>query len=291
MAKRKRKWIKWTLLTVVAVLAIGAAGSYWMLRTDPDWYRPVAWDPSQHEAIASRAERKFMDASSWANRLKAQAQAAHDAGQAGSTRPAPTTAPDESATVTFGDDELNVLFRKWSQLNGWDQKLAEYVTDPVLVLRPGRLILAGKVKDVGAVASFHFEPSLDERGNLSLKLDRVLAGRLPMPAAVWEQQRDRMLDGLRRRMPLWQNSAAIAPNGAANEAAVSATMGKLLVNVLNDQPSEPVVFVESMPARLTNLEVVEDEMTLTVEPLTSAERTALLQRIREHQDTAAASAR
>lgn len=288
----RKKWLKRTLLALAAVLAMAAGVSYWLFRDTPDWYQPLSWDKDRYEALASSAEDEYVKAKNWAEKLKVDAGIAYRARQEGTTLPAGSSTDDpQEHVITFSDDQLNVLFRKWSQLNGWNERLARYVTDPILVLRDDRLILAGKLKDVGAVASFHFQPVMDERGALSLRLVRVLAGRLPMPDAVWESQRARMLGVLRQKLPVWQQAAQISSNGAANDSAIAAAMSKMLIHVVEGESTEPVAFIESVPVRIQDLEIRDHKMVITVRPLTPAERTALLQRIRAPFETASASAR
>ena len=47
-------------------------------------------------------------------------------------------------------------------LYGWRDKYAEYLEDPRVILQNDRLILAGRMRELGgAVASFQFRPHLD----------------------------------------------------------------------------------------------------------------------------------
>jgi hypothetical protein len=269
-----RKWIKRTLLSVAALTTMSAGLSYWLARDQPDWYRPRVLDAGEQESLARRAENALIGANNWADELKVE-EARRNADSAATQ----ATRPVNSHSVAFSEDELNALFQKWSRWNGWNERLAKYVTDPVVALHNGNLILAGKLNDLGTVASFHFKPEIDSNGKLTLKLARVLAGKLPMPKAVWTSQRDRMAGAIQVRLAGWQASARLTPNGEANHDAIAATMGSAMLDVLNDTPAEPIVFLQSMPLRVTDLGIVDDQLTLTVTPMSSAERSALMTRI------------
>ncbi|MGB7159780.1 MAG: hypothetical protein WBD40_17065 [Tepidisphaeraceae bacterium] len=290
---RARKLFKRTLLSIAVVLTLTAALSYWMFKGTPEFYRPAQLTPEQRATVSERADDKVAETISWVALLKADEDRRTHAQRAGSTHP--VTRAASSYTVSFTQDELNVFFDKWSQLNGWSSRLEQYVKDSAIVLRKDRLILAGTLADVGAVGSFHFEPAIDEKGQLQLTLQRVLAGRLPMPELVWTAQRNRLLASVRARLPAWQRRANIAPTGAANNEAVAAGMGKLLLDVLHRRPGEPVIFLRTtdatVPVRLTDIRVAEGEVTLTVESMTSDERAALLDRIREPETAVTAAVR
>ena len=66
------------------------------------------------------------------------------------------------------------------------------------------------------------------------------------------------------------------------------TIARLLLNALNDRPSDGVVFVpfqlgdirHALAVALTQINVSDGSLTVTLEPLTSAEQAALLTRIK-----------
>jgi hypothetical protein len=98
-------------------------------------------------------------------------------------------------------------------------------------------------------------------------------------------------------MPVWRAQAQIDASGAANFPAMAATLSRLLFAVAGKQAAEPVLFLpiagerDSVPVKVVNVAVETGKLTLVVEPLTPAERVALLQRIRTAQgnDNAQAS--
>jgi len=288
-AVRARKVISWSLVTLVVLLLVGAGVSYWAFRGTPDFYhRPQLTDQERADAF-SQATQKIIRTREWAQDLWTSEQRATVRGQ-------PTTAPTQpsrSYTVSFSEREVNAYLEQISIRDRWDEKYAKYVKDPTVVLRDGRIILAGTVPDIGAVASFHFAPSIDEQGQFRLTLARVLAGRLPMPDVVWSSQRERVERAIRSRLPEWQQKAQIAPNGVANADAIAADAGKLVLEMLHDRPREPVLFLPfeakaAVPVRLTEVKVADGELAFTVLPVTPAERAALLERVREPEAQASA---
>ena len=48
--------------------------------------------------------------------------------------------------------------------------------DPSIVIHDGRIVLAGNSTDFGTVVSLHFDPKLNAKGMLDLRIDRVLFG-------------------------------------------------------------------------------------------------------------------
>jgi len=287
------KWFK-RILLVIAILLVGVlvalGSSYYLMKGTPDWYQPRHQTAQQRDDAARSAERKLADVQNWA----AGAQAAETRARSGR---AATTSPT-SAAVTFTEDELNAFFYKWAEFYHWQDRYGQYLSDPVLVLRDGRLILAAQMRDLDAVVSFHFEPSLDEQGQLHLKLVRVLAGRLPMPDALWSSQKQRLERSIQAHLPQWRQNAQIDPTGIANDDAVMAGMGKLVLHLLNNQPSQPVIFlpiihdsrVRKVPVRLLDISIEPHTLTLTVDRLTPPERTDYLQHLREVDPIQTASA-
>ena len=291
-----RKALRKILIGLAAVLAaaivlslVGVA----MFRGTPAWYRVADGDrptDAQREQLARAAENKMIEAQNWAATVRADAQRAQRATE--STTTAPVTARAQAShVIEFSDRELNALFDKWSVLYGWRDKYAEYLDDPRVILQNDRLILAGRMTELGgAVASFQFRPQLDAAsGKLRIDLVRVTGGKLPLPEAAWVKWRDMIVDGTRKNLPSWRAQARIDSSGAANFPAMAATLSRLLFATAAKQPAEPVLFLplagerDSVPVKVTDVDVETGKLTLTVAPMTAAERTALLERIRTPQ--------
>jgi len=222
-------------------------------------------------------------------------RAARDGAAASSpTTPSTHPATRPSLTVTFTEQELNAAFEKWGKAYGWATAYGQYVSDPRIVLHDGRLIFAGDVKDFGTIVSLHFQPAVDKQGHLQFELARVLAGRLPLPESAFNQYREKLEQKVRSSLPEMQRAARIEPDGSANEKAVAATMAKLLLRVLDRRPGEAVLFLpanqgKQVPVKLSDVNIDGKKIALTVQLMTPQERSALLERIREPYESAAAA--
>lgn len=284
------KWIKRLLvaaITLGVVLAVLAVVGWRLMRGVPDWYQPLAMSAEQRNAAARSATNKLALLQNRAAMARADEQVARLNPQT-----SPTTQSEE-ITITFSDDELNALLSEWSVWQSVRSSYEKYLKDPYVLMKDGRFILAGRIEELDAVASLHFEPTIDSQGRLQVKLARVLAGRLPLPTAAMSNYQKQAASAIARRLPTWRQRASIDGTGIANNDAVSVVLAELLMDVLGNQSSDPVVFMEvlsrgMMPVKLTGIRIEDHSLTLTVRPMNVEERTALLQHIRENPPTAAA---
>jgi hypothetical protein len=296
-------WLKRLLIAVAAVILLAilaTAVGYRQMHGVPDFYAHRNLNAREMEAAAETGLNKLINVQNWAAEHHAQESARLHAAAAANPATAPAAAAAtkpaaNTTTVEFSEDELNAFFQKWVSKEGWADKFGKYVADPAIFLQDGRVILAGTVKEMNALASAHFEPRLDAAGNLDLRLVKVLGGNLPLPKAVWSAQRDKLAQAVAQHLPEWRKDAAISPSGTANLDAVSAGLSETLLNVLQDKPSEPVIFLPVMnsgavPARLTAVSIADKTLSLTVAPMTPAERQAFLARLKT-PDGPTASAR
>lgn len=276
-----RKWLKRIVAVMgvmLVVLVVLAVVGLMLVQSTPAWYQPGAMNEEQRREAAQRATNKLITLQNETAEARAQEQSARRDPRGPGTRPA-------GLVITLTDDELNALLMNWSAWQSVRSGYERFLRDPYIVLLDGRVILSGRLKDVDAVASVHFEPRIDEQGQLQLTLAKVLAGKLPLPAATMTSYQQRAANALNRRLPQWRQRAEIDPTGIANEATVSAVMGQMLMNVMNSQPSDPVVFMEvvskgRVPMKLADIEIEDHSITLTVQPMTPSERDTLLQDIR-----------
>ena len=279
------------LILVLAVLLgaalVALAVGFFLFRAEPTWYRPVALPAAAREAAAQRATNKLAMIQNQAARARAAERMARS-----TTDVSVASVPSDSAiTVTFTDVELNAFFDKWIAWNNWKAAYDPYIADPVLVLDEDRLIVAARVKELDTIASLHLRPSVDERGQLRLDVQRVLGGKLPLPESVLGDYRARLSRSIAQRLPRWRAMSALDRTGAPNNPLILATMSQLLVNVLDERPADPVLFLplvgqRAVPVKLTQVKVEDHAMTLTVEPLDAQDRAALLERVRQGTPTA-----
>src|SRR3954462_7852762 len=172
------------LLLLVAILLIGAVVTasvgYYMLKRRPSFYHSYKWKGDERSVVNQRAVDKLTQTRNFA------AEAAANERQATVKGP-PRPKVGKPMTVTFTEEELNAFL-----LHNFKEKLDDYVEDPGIFLNQGAIILAGQIKDSGYVVSFHFEPKIDEAGNLHLKLVRSYGGNLPVPQSMLSAQFDKV---------------------------------------------------------------------------------------------------
>lgn len=287
MKSSSRKWLKRILLlvaTVMVVLLGGAMIVFFMARRAPEYYRPTQLTAAQRADAAKSAEDKFIRIQNEAARTSAAESARRHRATTSSTQP--IVFNGEPITISFTEAELNAFFEKWSNFQNWKSAYEPYLEDPAVVLRDDRVIIAGKLKDLDLVVSLHFEPSIDEQGQLKLELARIMGGVLPLPEAMISKYQTRLTSGIARKLPAWQQSADIDANGAANANAIAASAAKLLVRMLRHEPAEPVLFLPvfgqrgSVPVRIQAVEITDGEMSMTIQPMSREEQVELLKRIR-----------
>lgn len=297
----KRKWKLRIALTVgllVGLVLMLGGGAWYLVRGKPSWYTQSTLSPSERADAARQLENKLIETRNWASASQAAERASdRQARQAASTRPigsvvTPAPVVTEPITVTFTQEELNAFFQKWSVTNGWKSNLDRFVTDPLISLQKNRVIFAGLVtsNSVNSVLSVHFSPRITPEGKLDVNMDRILAGRLPMPEAVLSDYRNKVIEALHQKLPVWQTDAKLDASGTTNQSFVHAAMGKLMLATLTHTPAEPVIFLpidqRGIAAKLTGMSVDDGSITFTVERITPEDRADLLERLREPVGTA-----
>jgi len=262
----------------LSVLALAVGGSsWWLSRGEPEWYQPKQTDPKELAAASDRAEKQIERTLSWA-----QDQQVYTATHAAGVK-APAE-PTRSTDIKFSQTELNGFFQKWDTTFGWSHSYSAYVDDPMVVLRDEKLLFAGRVKELGAVVSVELWPRL-ENDQLRISVTRVLAGRLPLPRALWSRYITALSNTVEGNLDNWRSFAEITPRGA-NTSAVSAAMGELLIDALHDQPSSPVLFLpiagssRGLPVQITGVSIDNETLSLTVRSLSIDEQKLLLAHIR-----------
>jgi hypothetical protein len=277
-----RKFLK-RLVFVAGLLFLAlvflAGLTFYMARRHPAIYKPYIFTAIDQRRIAKQAAEKFNAARAMAQALRAQEARQ----QNGLTDVPATQAPPVSAsqTLEFDEEEVNAFLQEHGKAT-----FEQYVKEPGIFLREGQIILAGEVKELGSVLSFHFEPEIDEKGRLKLSLVSSNIGRVSLPRAVLDSKLEKVQTALKQRLPGWQRSAKMDATGQANDDTVKAAMAKLLLNTLDDLPSEPVVFTpaddhKALPLLLREVEVKDKKLVLTLLPMNPAERQAAFEKIRQ----------
>ena len=284
--KKAVKRLGIVLLVLLAGLGGAALVGRNMFKGTPDFYRHYTWDGHQRSVLNQQAADKLL-------KTRQIAQQAHFAevraqrsqqGDGATTRPATKPAGFE---VTFGEEELNAfLFHNAETFKDLKRKYEPYVRDPGIFLDDGRLILAAQAPTVGAVVSLQFAPAVTPEGDLSIRLTGAHAGKLPLPQAFARPHLDKLRDWVAFRTPSWRAEARLDRNGGFNASAVALATSRLLMNAIDDKPSDPVLFMPvdegetSVPLRVTTVQVKGRALTLSLEPMPRDEREALFAKLK-----------
>lgn len=267
---RRSRLILRLLLLIALVLAIFLAVSTYLYRSTPSYYRPRRMTAAQSAAAAEVAEAQVISLRNWAEHQRAINSARRHGVATQSVGP---------IRVRATDQQINAFFQKYKSVVDWDQTVDPYVSDITLAIVNGQIVFSGDVKDLHAILSVVFTVQLDNQGRLIGQIQRVLAGRLTLPPPIWNAQRRRVINALRQAIADCRQDAHTDPTGTANLAAIAAAMGQTLLNAINDQPSDPIIFVPvdqngGIPARISALSVGDGEITMTLDPISLAQRTA-----------------
>jgi hypothetical protein len=277
-----KRWIRLILLALAVGLALvvaAALAGVWMYHGTPGWYYTQSLTPEQSRAAANRADQKFADLISWV----ASVQAQNIRRRLGTSGPADRVdPPTPSKTITLSDDELNAFFQSWDNpdKSHMQAAVAPFFSEGRLIFTDDSIILAGKSADFGTLASAQFDPMIDSDGKLWLRFAGIQAGRLPLPRAVVSGKLDHFSTYLKARLSFYQQSADVDPTLTANGPAVAAGMTRLLLDGLNDGPSEPILFIpfdlgnlhRAMPVKLSEIKISRGQIALTVQPLSESDQ-------------------
>lgn len=281
------KWIVRVTVGLVLLLALTAAIATYYLKSAPDFYARYVWDDEARSIMNQRTVDKITATRTMAERAVAHEEQAQNPQPPNGRPPVPAAEP---LTLTVTEEELHAfLMHNGEVFQDVRDYYGKYIQNPGIYLRENQLILAAELTDLGSIASFYFEPRLDDDGRLHLRLIRSRMGRLPLPRSLLEGQQERVRLALEERMPAWREAARMTNAGRANVEAAKAAMAQLLLDTMADEPADAILFLPDLgdngpvPLRLTHLKVSDREMTLTLAPLNRQERRQLLARIREAQ--------
>ena len=194
-----KRWVRPCLLMTALILGIIVVLSgvgVTLFRSTPAWYAARVIHPAaEQQKLAAVAENKLIVAQNWAAELRAMPCALPAL-----PKPARNTFlarwPIQTSSHSLRTSSTR-SFDKWSVLYGWADQYSQFVEDPAIILRDGRLIFAGNMQHLGTVVSVQFRPSVSESGSLRLDLAEVDAGKLAAPrcsldlAAHTPRKRDR----------------------------------------------------------------------------------------------------
>jgi hypothetical protein len=281
------------LFLVLILGGIGLVVLHHLSKSRPARYMPNSLTEQQRAQASWRLEhQKLPTLMNLVERSQKMDSAAQRAKARGLPVPPDATQPIAPITLSFTQDEINSFLWKWSQQ--YKSTYEHYITNPYVSVEDGSIVLMGTVPEFDRVVSAFFEPKLDEKGMLHSDLASMKMGSLPLPESLFSSKREKVENALKIRLPNWQNHARIDPTGLANSDAQAAWLGKLVLQLLDHQPSPAVVFVHTeksttVPVRLTNVTVEKGSLTITVQPMTAQERADLLEQIRTPQQSSTAN--
>jgi uncharacterized protein YpmS len=282
------KWLKrllyFTAFILLGVIAFCLLGIY-LYRGTPGWYHRRVASAAEVQQAANSADQKLIDLFSWAatahaeelRRLRGVAKASDQ--------------PIGPKTVTFNEDELNSFFASWQtpEKRQLQMRISRYFTDGRVIFQPDALILAGESPVIGALVSAEFNPSIDDQGKLRMPLGSLRAGLLPLPKSALSNQLARLEDLLSQQLAVEQSTVAIDPALTANSSALAASWLKLLLSALTDSSSDSVLIIpfdmtnlrRGLPVKLSSVQIAENQITLTVDPIATSERGDLENRLKQ----------
>jgi hypothetical protein len=287
------RFLKRLFRITLAVLILGAIGLgilYHMSKRLPGGYTPRLLTKEQRDDAEKRAAVQIIQLTNLANQVHAQGSSTARAQSRGDEPPPAAAERVDPVTVSFTQDEINASL--WNRVEKYKSNYERYVVDPFIALEDNAIVVMGTVPEFDRVASAYFEPKIDEKGMLRCDLTGVKVGALPLPEGMLAKHRAKVEAALRQRLPEWQRKANIEPSGKTNADASAAALGQFVLRTLDRQPSPAVLFLPkdiekpdkgTVPVRLTKIAVEKGTLTVTVEPMTPDQRTALLQKIREPQ--------
>ena len=231
----------YVLLASILLLVIVLAAMYFHT---PDWYRPTKLSDDQ-----------ITEATSYL------------IGEASALNKAANDLPDgQLFSRTFKQDRLSSYLQT---LPRFDQraKMPDWLTDPVIVLKPDRVILAGRVAKLSnRPVSLHLAMRV-ESDRLVVELVSVDVGSMPLPRQLVHDQ----LGELRQQVApaARPDSDRTSKRGSADK--VSRQLAGLVPALLAAVEGEPMARTFATPekrqVRLEKVDIRDGEMTLTFRAL------------------------
>lgn len=262
------KWIKRVLLLLgillTLVIALGLIG-YYMARQEPAGYRRYGFELQDRARLNQQALDKLVAA-----RNQAAARLAAERRARTESRPAPM-APRDSLTIRISEEELNAILQHHFQY-----KLDAYIEHGSILLEGGKIIVAAKVRELGAVASAHFQMEVDGQGKLQLRMTGRYLGRVPLPEALFDKQAAKLRGKLMQESAELRPRAKLTPDGRANTALAELGAMRLMMSMLDHSAAEPVLFLwdedKWVMLRIEQVAVENREVKLTVRAMSAEQR-------------------
>lgn len=266
-ARRILRYALITLASLLVLLLVTAGILYWLIRTDPSFYKPIVISPEQRVELLNQTSQKL-------------SQLNNDVGRA-STQTGPAT-----FTLEVTEEELFVLFDDQARQTDTGRMITEKVHDLQFRLRDGHLIIAGKVPGIDTVLSIYFTLDKGPDGNTVFKPNGIYSGQLPVPDATLQSAREVGLRAVDSELVRLRDVARTAP---PDDRAVRVLTAMNFIDLLSGKTTDAVVLLPTLtgPAsvefrycRVLSASIKDGKATVTFRIATPEEAAATARRIK-----------
>lgn len=235
---RVRKLILPVLAAVtLLVIALGLSG-WWLVKSDPAWYKPVVVDPAMQAQRQKELQNQITE-------LRNQVGKAHVASATQKSFPA--------FDVEFTEDQLNGTVSRWQDFPALAQAMSK-LSEPHIRFLDDRIELAGRINADGPLVSIALTVHQTPQGP-KVELGRPYAGRMPLtrtPLEEASEEVDAKLQGVNVPKP-------------TTEFVKELLSGETLTPVVA-VPSSVVGKQDLLPARVEKLTIKDGVLRATLRP-------------------------
>ena len=243
--EKPRRSILLRVLGVLLLMAIVLGGlAFYLLRSDPSWYRRVELTEEQQAA----GQQRLLD------RL---ATLRNDVGRTQASVPATTQPAWPPFEVELTEDEVNGVLMRWSQAEPRLREALKSVQEPHVRFLSDRVQFAGRTQ--GSLGSIELSVEQTDEGPL-VELGRPWAGRLPLSRELVERPGEQAVAQLR------------------DEKAVPREVVDALEKLVAGDAVAPIIPLPSslqggglLPARVEKLTIKDGVLKATLRPMTAGE--------------------
>ncbi|MGF1635360.1 MAG: hypothetical protein ACFCVE_16050 [Phycisphaerae bacterium] len=259
-------------IALLAVLVVGGLGFYIYRQTGdvPTWRRFQEFSADERQRLAQGVDSTLTRLTYMAsNRLGTEAGA--DDAEA-----------IEPVQIELSESQINAFFQKWLAFGENRQTFERYLREPYISLMDGHVVLSGKPPGQERVVSLHVAAEVSDEGPLTLELEKVTVGRMPIPQSFYDEERRQLIGKLESAIPGLTDRANVDADGVANYQAVAALMARDLVAILEGERVETVLFTtlgatdNFVPTRIQQLELTDESVTALVDVMKRERRNTYL---------------
>ena len=238
-ARRRNIILRVVAVLIVAVIVLAVVG-YYLLRSDPSWYRRVQLTDAQQAAGQQRLLDRF-------------ATLRNEVGRTRASVPATTQPAWPPYEVDLTEDEVNGVLMRWSQAEPRLKAALEAVEEPHVRFLSDRIEFAGRSQ--GSLVSIELSVEQTDDGPL-VQLGRPWAGRLPLSRELIEKPGREAVTALRE------------------ESSVPKAVIDALEKLVAGEAVVPIIPLPSsvqgdglLPARVEKLRIEDGVLKATLRPM------------------------